>query len=181
MNIIEQYYDWLLKNFCGRTDKYSSLLGFLFDTDFEWVLDFDENRASDGIYLRYVFRTNHEMEHEDDLEFTRWEEETPCSVLEMLCALSKRAEDYLGCDLGRAEEPERWFWLMLDNCGLADLDDACWYEPKAKDILEIVLKRKYHRDGTGGLWPLINSAKDQRKVDLWYQANFWFTQNRDNM
>lgn len=176
--VVGEYFDWLVDKFCTdgkhHPEKYSGLLDFLSERLYYWELDFDSNRAGDGEELRWIFENDTSEKLED------WDANEPCSVLEMLCALAKRVEDYIACPVRGKENPSRWFWEMLENCGLAELDDEHWDESRASSILDFVLDRKYDRNGTGGFWPLENPAKDQRKVDLWYQANSYFGQMRKN-
>ena len=39
------------------------------------------------------------------------------------------------------------------------------------------VERRYKRSGEGGLFPLKNAAKDQRKVEIWYQLSSYLLEN----
>ena len=58
-DINNDYFEWLYNLVCdglyaGR-NSYRKLLMFLHNTEFTWTIPMDENRASDGIDLRYRF------------------------------------------------------------------------------------------------------------------------------
>lgn len=174
-NIVYKYYQWLWETYLddGKHHYYSRLLEKLFEREYYWALGYDQNREDDGLELRWLFESSHEFVDDEGKEFEKWDGETPCSVLEMLCALSKRVEDYITCPVRGEPDYSRWFWTMLENCGLLTFNDDDWDEEKVDQIISFVLDRKYSKDGVGGFWPLKNPRKDQRKVDLWYQANYY--------
>ena len=67
------------------------------------------------------------------------------------------------------------FWEMIDNLGLIGYDDASYADVRNRirvsDILNNLIRRRYHRNGRGGLFPLKRPSCDQRKVEIWYQMN----------
>ena len=87
-------------------------------------------------------------------------------MLEMLVALADRMSYYADGD---------WFWEMIENLGLLPYNDSNFYDDKyvgnysVSRILVTFLGRKYLKNGTGGLFPLQHTRKDQRRVELWYQ------------
>ena len=58
-NIKDEYFEWLLDHICSnqriRRKKYRRLLYHLYDRDFTWDMDMDENRYDDGMLLRDRF------------------------------------------------------------------------------------------------------------------------------
>lgn len=141
----------------GRT--YWTLFRQLYTKEFIWFVPNDDNRAEDGRELRYEFAADEGLHHVDPAWLS-----LECSVLEMLIALSRRAsfED------GRPAKV--WFWIFLRNLGLDAYTDRSRYERRDVDeVLESVIHRRYDRNGNGGIFPLYNPAKDQRRVELWYQ------------
>lgn len=66
------------------------------------------------------------------------------------------------------------------NSGLAALDDTYsddTYE-RIQYRLNVINKRLYNEDGTGGgLFPLRHATQDQREVELWYQMMAYLTEN----
>lgn len=146
---------------------------YLFDTPFVSFLKNDENRAQDGLALRYQFleKLRDEADEADADYFEHWRsEEKDCSMLEMLIAFGIRIENYWTARPGRRFQPETWVIEMLKNCGLLDLDWEDCTDEEADDVLNPVLLRKYRYDGRGGFWPNPGTKKDQRTTDLWYQA-----------
>lgn len=174
------YFCWLCEMVCvdGRyTDEaYWVLAKTLWDTDFFWLIEMDENRAMDGLYLRNRY------EHEGGTDGYNG----PCTVLEVLIALADRIDMVLDEVDGEFRVPI-YFWEMLDNLGLTKYTDGSiigtesgyGYSLEKDDlerddidyILERWMNRKYDSDGYGGLFPLRNPKEDQRDVELWYQAS----------
>jgi hypothetical protein len=163
----EAYFLWLcsqvglVETLKNKAKTYWALLRILYGKEFTWLpnINKDENRANDGKDLRLEFCRENNLDVDPD-----WMD-MPCSVLEMLVALSfKLAWDSDG------KQPE-WFWVMIDNIGLTECTDVNPPNPDIVDeILDRVLNREYGRNGAGGLFPLQKAAKDQRKVELIYQA-----------
>lgn len=137
---------------------YWNLLRKLHDTEFIWLLSGDDNRVEDGLELRREFLALSHLEHD-----TFWDN-LGCSVLEMLIAFARRLEF-------ETDQPlDNWFWQMLQNLGVADLNDAMQLTSENIDeILHQFVWRTYRADGFGGLFPLRNPEHDQRKVEIWYQ------------
>lgn len=155
----ELYFDWLrAKVLPPRDQGYEDLLMLLHKTEFTWELLHDENRAKDGIELRYDFlrETNYPREQ-------LWVE-LPCSVLEMLIGFAQRAA-FL------TDMPVReWFWRMIENLGLRQYRQIDEQDlPTIHRRLDKFILRKYDRNGNGGLFPMRQPKDDQRKVEVWYQ------------
>lgn len=157
------YFDWLYSNVCDLevhepSLRYLKLLRALHRIEFVWVVQGDDNRAAEGEYLRYDFFSD--LELPVDEEFMK----QGCSVLEMLVAFSRRAA-FETDDL-----PRDWFWIMMDNLELSDLNDAV--NPDNNHIFQVIetfMFRTYDRHGKGGLFPMYHSKHDQREVEIWYQ------------
>jgi hypothetical protein len=155
------YFNWL----CAKVlladapfQSYFKLLHILHDTEYVWTMLGDDNRAEDGRELRLDFR------RETGISTTQEFEDVDCSILEMLIALSQRAE--FQTDLSCYS----WFWIFIQNLGLAEASDDSRME--AEDVAEILNRfvwRNYERNGSGGLFPMEFSVDDQRKVEIWYQ------------
>lgn len=171
------YFCWLSRlvgeYFAGN---YQKLLWKLYTTEYVWELDYDENRAAEGIILRNIYCQ--EVGWNDDLQsiappFESKNEwlESPCSVLEMMIALAKRAEDYIMADPEYGDRTAVWFWDMIHNLGLDKYDDGHFFEPDVDHILDVFLHRKYDIFGHGGAFPVHNSSRDFRQADLWWQLN----------
>ena len=133
----------------------------LYTKEFVWLIPNDDNRVEDGRDLRYEFMDDESIDEVDP----DWMH-LGCSVLEMLIGLSRRLA------FEAEGEPRDWFWKLLENVGLPLISDADYDQHKEQiDIaFDRVIWRRYDADGYGGLFPLRNPDKDQRKVELWYQA-----------
>ena len=141
---------------------YWDLLRTLHIKEFTWFVPNDDNRVVDGLDLRYEFLADMQ---ESPSVWENWLLQ-PCSMLEMLIALSRRlAFNGGGESMGR-------FWEMMDNIGLRGFNDASHGSPQEVDhILQRVIDRTYDQNGNGGLFPLRETNLDQRQVELWYQMN----------
>lgn len=155
----DRYLSWLYSQVAVvRTRKssktYWGLLRQLYSTPFVWSVPNDENRSIDGLCLRQ------EWGGEEDEEWLAMD----CSFLEMLIALSRRAE------FQSEESADHWFWRILDNLGFTDYNDR---EGVADDLvavrLRVVNQRLYEPDGYGGMFPMRDTPHDQRYVEIWYQ------------
>lgn len=163
-SVYDIYYDWLLDKVmyydmrsAGR--DYSLLLKHLHAIQFVPVLDKDRNRVEDGKYMRFIFGE----------ESAFWDEiKGSCTFLEMLVGLAYRIhEDIFEIDVDASLA--RWFWTMLENCGLDIYTNDAFDEAEIDEICRKIIERCYEFDGNGGLFPLVKTSQDQRKVEIWYQ------------
>ena len=157
-----RYFRWLLRKirYDPNIDCDVGDLKLLFNTEFTYKCANDDNRASDGIELRYRF--DKDYIHDDD-----W----PCSVLEMMIALADRCDKNIMGEPGDPDNTAKWFWVMMNNLDMAT----------TKEDLEIIVKkmldRKYDRDGFGGLFPLKYPNEYQRNVEIWFQLCAYLDEN----
>lgn len=170
-HIREEYFEWMYELVCcGRYHKensYRKLLSHLHDIPFTYNIPKDENRAEDGIGLRYRFAYFHK--YPDTVETMI---SGPCSVLEMMVALSIRCEDIMDDpDLG--DRTGQWFWKMIVNLGLGGMYDARYDRNRVDEAIYIFLNREYEPDGRGGLFRVKNCEYDMRKFEIWIQT-LWF-------
>ena len=167
----EQYLTWLYSQVANvksrpRTRTYWSLFRQLYKTIFVALVPHDENRIGDARDLRYEFLAECE-DVEGDPEWMR----LPCTMLELLIILARQ----LAFEMD--DEIDIWFWHLIETLGVKQFNDHEYYqhpdhtEEAVTKILDRVIWRTYKPDGRGGLFPLRNPAKDQRKVELWYQLN----------
>lgn len=167
--IINSYFEWLSDLVCSR--RYSKKLSFrkllmrLHDTEFRYSIPKDENRAEDGIDLRYRFANDCDISFEDVQDAI----DDPCSVLEMMVALSIRCEESIMDDPTIGDRTGQWFWGMIVNLGLGSMFDSRFDEQFVDDILERFLDREYAPDGRGGLFTIKDCDRDLRDVEIWYQ------------
>lgn len=177
--IIKEYFIWL----CGKVNVsyklYGIIMKLLFDTIFDVKLPMDTNRFIDGIQLRELFLTeNHYL---NNTFFENIINDRPCSVLEVLIALAIRCDENIMYDGEIGDRSYKWFWIMIENLGLDILDVFIDEEIYSELYLKVLnfIDRNYEKNGQGGLFPLKNPKKDQRKVEIWYQMNEFLIENFD--
>jgi hypothetical protein len=103
------YLDWLAPQVgvAERTGSYSDLILLLGLKEFVWLIPHDDNRIGDGLDIRQEFYS--ETGVEGDLG--------PCTVLEVLVALSRRLSFI-------ADGPkEGWAWQLICNLELDKFKD----------------------------------------------------------
>lgn len=159
--IEEAYFDWLCaKVLPSNTRNYYGLMQILYCTEFVWIVTGDRNRTEDGVELRQYFLNQTGLDNDP-----AWFNE-PCSLLEFFIAFADRAKF-------TTERPLRdWFWTFMSNLGL---DEFRYVGDSEVTVIEKILYtfvwREYDSLGRGGMFPLSNSAHDQREVEIWYQFN----------
>jgi hypothetical protein len=161
----EDYLRWLepqLRDEHGNPEKsYWELLNIMFEKEFRYVIDLDENRMVDGLDLRVEYAREHLLRP------YALEDIGPCSFLEVLIALSRRMAFIAG------EEAPGWAWQLLINLELHRMADPLTRSKhnRVQEILDNVILRRYSPDGTGGFFPLSWPDDDQTQIELWYQMN----------
>ena len=172
-NVKNEYFEWLYDLVCGERCSgkcsYRKLMIFLHDVEFRYSLPMDENRAHDGIDLRYRFSISKGFESDYFSEYLRG----PCSVLEMMIALSVRCEENIMDDTKYGNRTSQWFWGMINNLGLGDMYDSRFDKDNVNAIVQRFLDRKYAPNGKGGLFTIRNCKYDLRDVEIWYQLNWY--------
>lgn len=161
--IEEAYFIWLSSkvvsiDFPTPSLTFWRLLRKLHSIEFVWLMQGDDNRAQDGLDLRQEFLNQSRQSANQE-----WMN-LGCSVLEMLIGFSRRAEFIT--DIAAFD----WFWTLIDNLGLKELNDAAGeFNQAVEEAIDRFIWRTYQRNGSGGLFPLNNAERDQRKVEIWYQ------------
>lgn len=178
-NVADVYFQWLCDKINASYNKksYTLLMCALHRKDFIWLVPNDDNRAYDGEKLREEFAEVFNYPNVGDLD-------RPCSMLEMLVALSDRCDDIMANpDLYGGSS--KWFWVMMNNIGLDEFTDEFIDEAygranaefRINEKLNKLLSRDYERNGFGGLFPLNSSKVDQRKTEIWYQMSEYLVEN----
>lgn len=174
--IEDEYLGWLYDLVCGPEEinepSYKLLMHELYYRAYDpIVLEMDYPRVVDGENLRYQFGQERGYSYEDIEEYLF---KAPCSILELLIALARRCEDQIMCNPDVGDRSGLWFWIMITNLGLGEYTDER-YDPFGIDeIIEKFVMRQYNRDGSGGnIFIFPDRTQDIRKIDLWYQIN-WF-------
>ena len=170
------YLEWLKSIILPAPNRksYDYLIYKLFRTPFDPLTEYpdrysdiaiyDDNRVGDGMYLRYIYNGK------DDYRY-------PCSMLEMLIALANRFDGCVGFDISDVTNARLYFWVMVKNLRLYMYDDHHYIENDVDEILKDFKVRHYDYDGYGGLFPLRNPKKDQRKIEIWAQLQEYLVEN----
>ena len=167
----EDYFAWLYDVACGNRYapeiSFRKLLAYLHTVDFIWQIPLDENRAEDGISLRYRFAR---LQPHEDLVYAITDMLIgPCSVLEMMLALAIRCEEDIMDDTAYGDRTRQWFWNMVVSLGLGSMTDDRFDEQAAKKIIDTFLHRKYEPNGKGGLFTIRRCSDDIREVEIYTQ------------
>lgn len=152
----------------GGDMAYTRLLTELHRIPFRYSIPMDGNREADGINLRYRF--GYECGYEDYI-IAEYLDTAPCSVLEMMAALSIRCEEIME----RADNQNltgEWFRSMLVSLGLNGMNNARFDISTVQEIVSRFLDRGYSRNGKGGLFTVARKC-DMRSVEIWYQMQYW--------
>lgn len=168
----EAYFEWMyhLVRDGKKGKSWRKLLRFLHESEFVYTLVMDGNRAEDGIDLRYRFA--YESGFDTHL-IAGHLDGRPCSVLEMLMALSIRCEEHIMDDPTIGDRTGKWFWEMIVSLGLSSMNDARFHRTDAEAIITRFLRREYEQDGRGGLFTVEGCPQDLRTVEIWYQM-MWY-------
>lgn len=178
--ITTEYFEWLVDCVCTESFKpnkgrYRKLFEHLHAMEFEYMEDIpmDENRMIDGIDCRWHFAYQTDRKHLFN-EIERYLN-GPCTVLEMMVALSEKAQNMIG-DLERWSAAH-WFWIMIDSLDLINMTNAN-YEPDWVDgCVEVFLDREYGWHGDGGLFIIKEPPTDMRFIEIWQQLNLYIREN----
>lgn len=167
----EEIEDLYFKYMCHLATKkkkksYHKLLTQLHQTEFTFIFKMDENRAYDGIDLRYRFA--YDLQLPDSL-VSKYLDIRPCSVLEMMLALAARCEDNIMTNPEKGDRTSVWFWEMITSLGLSRMTDNNYDERYVDTAIQKFLNREYEPNGKGGLFTIHGATKDLRDVEIWYQ------------
>lgn len=180
-DVKEKYFEWLYDKVINvkmrNIFSYGKLLRFLHSVNFTYIIPRDENRYADGIELRYRFGREKGF---DDRIIASELDVFPCSVLEMMVALSLRIEEQIMVKIDAGDRTFKWFWEMLANLGLAQMQDDSFDFDRCERVCERFLNREYEPNGEGGLFRIYHRQNDMRNVEIWYQA-MWYLSELDDV
>lgn len=173
----KDYHDWLVRltgDWCADYGQFDSLLNYLYSREFVYTIDRDENRAADGIdfRLRFTYENSEYTTRDVYLYLTE-----PCNMLEMLAALACRCEDSIMDDPDIGDRSGVWFYTMLTNLHLNKMDDIFFDEMYVENVITDFLDHKYAKNGDGGLFVVNNDNVDMRTNEIWYQMNWFLSEN----
>ena len=168
----EKYFQWMCRICDGnrpRKVSYERLLRYLYAREFIVLVPMDENRAKDGIDLRYRFAYDNGLSKIE----VKMLDCTPCSVLEMMVALAVRCEEHIMNNDDAGDRTGLWFWKMIDNLDLSRDYNSKFNEAYVDKVITRLLYREYSPDGEGGSFTVPNAREDMRKVEIAHQM-FWY-------
>lgn len=164
--IENEYFDWMYDLVCADRFhgdiSYWDLLTHLHNIPFRYILPMDENRANNGIELRWRFALHCGFRDVPDAL------DGPCSVLEMMIALALECEEWMD-DTSYGDRTTQWFWGMITNLGLGSMYDSRFDTQYVDNVIDDFLDRKYAPDGRGGLFRIRDCEYDLRDVEIWHQ------------
>ena len=166
-DVKNEYFEWLYDLVCK--DRYSGdvsfrkLLMHLHGREFTFTILMDENRAFDGVSLRwqYICDKDYSPDILEDLN-------EPCSILEMMVALCFKCDGIMD-DPSIGDRFSQWFWHMIVSLGLGGMNDDNFNKRKADNAINRFLNRDYEPNGKGGLFTIRNCEYDLRHVEIWHQ------------
>lgn len=166
MDIKNDYFEWIYETLDGGRHgsmSFRKLIECLHTIEFTYFIPRDEDRAADGIDLRYSYSYHFGMERVPS------ELVGPPSVLEVITALAMRCEEEIMEDPDVGDRTAQWFWGMMKSLGLNGMTDNRFDECYVRDVVQIFLDREYEPNGRGGLFTINNCDYDLREVEIWYQ------------
>lgn len=178
--IQKEYFEWMsslvVNNKYAKNLSFKKLFKYLNQVEFTPIIDNDINRAIDGRNLRYRFGyiygyTNDTIRDTLDIY--------PCSVFEMIIALSYRLEEQIMDNYDYGDRTSQWFWNMIVSLGLGNMSDDKFSITHTKRIVQRFLNREYKPNGEGGLFTLNHDEYDLRNEEIWYQAMWYLDENFD--
>lgn len=177
MTKIEEYIKFLMDIVDTKPKDYSKLFKELLGIKFMHFVGNDVDRAKDGLELRFRFEEEYGKLYELEKKL-----EGECSILEAFVALAERCERDIMCDFDCGDRTSEWFWVIMDNLGLSTFTNSSFNSDEIWRICEIFNLRKYGKSGkNGGAFPLkrrhLDFESDVREVELWYQMNWYLTEN----
>lgn len=166
-----EYFNWLCGIVCrnrfSKNISYQRLLDCLHSIEFRVVIPNDINRAKDGVDMRRRYYLTYGNIIDDG---------SPCTVLEMMVALTVRCEENIMDNPSFGDRTGQWFWSMISTLGLSDMTDNHFDEEFVREKIDIFLNREYEPNGQGGLFKIRHCRRDLRRVEIWYQLCWYLDQ-----
>lgn len=170
----QRYFEWLYSLVYGDNDysclTYRKLSDLLYNIEFTYRLELDENRAIDGVDFRYRFGYEEGYSRRIIEEYL---DDRPCNVFEMMVALAFKVEEQIMTDYDYGNRTGQWFWNMIVSLGLGTMHDENFSEGYARRVIFRFLDGDYEANGRGGLFTIDNCSRDLRDMDIWSQF-MWY-------
>lgn len=178
----KEYFEWLCDfvyddKRMSRGLSYNKMFSFLFDTPFHWTMPMDENRAADGIDLRY--RYGRERGIADPI-VASYLDDRGCSMLEMMVALALRMENQIMENPDVGNRVGQWFWDMAVSLDI-NMPDSRFDYGRAERCIDRLERRTFKTNGEGGLFTVTTTTKDMRTTEIWYQMCYYIDEIFGNL
>ena len=187
----QTYLSWMVEK--AKIEKETGKA--LFGIDFVSEMAEDDIRARDGLDLRKDYaKEAGEKAGKNDREKDRiWKSiHGKCSVMELFLKLSMQLDSMTNEGIFGEKTPY-FMEVFLKNLGIWKNSEGSegdkkgtsegsrsGFEEVLKASVDRFLERKYAEDGSGGgLFPIQNNEKDQRKEPIWNQMNTWLGEHLD--
>lgn len=151
--------------------EYSRLLETLHDFSYCPTMKMDENRYKDGIDLRTRYCDLYNIDPR-----ALFNEFEPCTMLELMVALSMRVENYFMSDPEKGNRTCVWFNEMLYSLGLNEQTNVNYSYDWITFRIDIFNSRKYNKNGYGSLFTIQNPDIDLRDYEIWDQMCFFINE-----
>lgn len=171
-----QYFEWMVSILIPDVNKrvvYSNLLDTLNSLEFIPSMDMDYNRFNDGVELRFRFGDENGF---GKTSISCYLDTHPCSMLEMMCALSLRIEETIMSDPEIGDRTWIWFDEMLNSLGFINQTNYNFDYNLILSNINTFNRRQYESNGRGGLFTIDDPTVDVRDLEIWYQMNLYIKQ-----
>lgn len=158
------YFEWLCK-LVRANRTYSQLMKQLYDTEFYYIIDLDQNRIAHALELQDLYIEQNNL---PDYISRYLHDADSISVLEVLIAMAYKIEDSIMCDEDYGDRTYVWFWMMIDNLGIK-LTNSEYNEDYISWVLHRFMNREFEPDGTGSIVKFEDKHKtDARDIEIWH-------------
>ena len=162
------YRDWLINCLNVRENDYTNLLRELYNIEFFALIQYDEDRGTDGLALRdeWADRVN----YRGSLDFG------VANFLEVLVGIAKRLEFLVfGTKYYDDWDYINIFWELIDNLGLGGMfcDISRYTFDEINEIVTLFMNRDYFRHKNCNIFKFENEPKNLRKMNIWTQMGIY--------
>lgn len=164
-----KYFSWLLEQvgYIYEGQSYQSMLYFLHETSFVYVLELDRDRWFDGNHLKERFANEYGYYPDDD----------GCSLLEMLVAMCVREHEDVLQD-GVTEWQKVLFWEIMKNLDLVNYPDDYFIQNDVYRIVVNLMNRDFSENGEGSIFHRSPSRRiNYRNQPFWLQLSWFVSDN----
>lgn len=174
MDIKKEYFNHLIDIVCDKKHKkvdYIPLLDLLYSIPFTITMEMDENRVSDGEFLRKRW-----LQDEDLYGYLSEFDDEKVTVLEVLIGIAERYEYQVGNIMEGDLTSER-FWELLHNLDIEKYSADNYKPLNIKEKVRNWMARKYKKDGSGSIFPVKSYKKDMKSLQIWDQMSIYIMEN----